>query len=435
MELRKISDKYQQIISLTNYLLVLTVAFSAAFPNRIFNILWVAWLATWLLEGRFLKKSNFSFDKSKIIILMLAGFYVWEAVSILWAEDKKAGFSVLERQMSFLAIVPVALFGVNRYYKTSTILASLVVGVLVSVLSYSMTLLYANNVEYFQNSGDKAFWKGFNAENFSIWISFIKHRLYYNTILVVAIFSLPFLYKKYASRYGKYLTAVIILVAAVAMLAMLYFTGSRSMILALILIMAVAVWRYIDKKHRLWVSLSAFMIVAIGVFVFVEYHPRMKNFKSDDFEALRTGKTDNELIEPRLLIWHAVFENPSDYIAYGLGAGNSTDYLVEKHKANNFPERFVTRKYSAHNQYFAAMMELGLAGALYLIAFFFLYHRFLTGNARRFAFYFSLLIAFNLLTEAMLGRGDGVLTLSFFSLMCIWMEKEQKANSELPEYL
>ncbi len=81
------------------------------------------------------------------------------------------------------------------------------------------------------------------------------------------------------------------------------------------------------------------------------------------------------------------------------------------------------------------MMELGLAGALYLIAFFFLYHRFLTGNARRFAFNFSLLIAFNLLTEAMLGRGDGVLTLSFFSLMCIWMEKEQKANSELPEYL
>jgi hypothetical protein len=109
MELRKISDKYQQIISLTNYLLVLTVAFSAAFPNRIFNILWVAWLATWLLEGRFLKKSNFSFDKSKVIILMLAGFSIWEAVSILWAEDKKAGFSVLERQMSFLAIVPVAL--------------------------------------------------------------------------------------------------------------------------------------------------------------------------------------------------------------------------------------------------------------------------------------------------------------------------------------
>jgi ribonuclease-3 len=60
----------------------------------------------------------------------------------------------------------------------------------------------------------------------------------------------------------------------------------------------------------------------------------MKNFKSDDFEALKTGKTDNELIEPRLLIWHAVFEKPSDYIAYGLGAGNSTNYLVEKEMRN-----------------------------------------------------------------------------------------------------
>lgn len=109
--------------------------------------------------------------------------------------------------------------------------------------------------------------------------------------------------------------------------------------------------------------------------------------------------------------------------------------MVEKYKTNNFPDKFVIRRFGPHNQYFAEMMELGIAGALYLILFLFVFYGSLTGNARRFAFYFSLLIAFNLLTEAMLGRGDGVLTLSFFSLMCIWMEKEQKENKKLSERL
>ncbi len=435
MKLKKIVDKYQQCIGVINYLLVLAVAFSAAFPNRIFNTVWVLWLITWALEGRFLKKSNFSFDKSKIAILMLAVFYVWEAVSIFWAIDKNAGYSILERQMSFVAIVPIALFGVNEYYKTTTIFTSLVVGVLISVLSYSMTLLYLNNVEYFLHAGDKAFWNGFDAENFSNWMSSIKHRLYYTTILAVALFSLPFLYKKYVSRYGKCLTIIILCFVAVMISVMIYFSGSRSMILALILFASIALFRFINKKYSLVIASGIGLIVVTGLYLFITYHPRMQNFKSDDFEALKTGKTTNEMIEPRLLIWHAVFESPSDYVWHGVGAGNSTNYLVEKYKTNNFPDKFVIRRFGPHNQYFAEMMELGIAGALYLILFLFVFYGSLTGNARRFAFYFSLLIAFNLLTEAMLGRGDGVLTLSFFSLMCIWMEKEQKENKKLSERL
>lgn len=435
MKLKKIVDKYQQCIGVINYLLVLAVAFSAAFPNRIFNTVWVLWLITWALEGRFLKKSNFSFDKSKIAILMLAVFYVWEAVSIFWAIDKNAGYSILERQMSFVAIVPIALFGVNEYYKTTTIFTSLVVGVLISVLSYSMTLLYLNNVEYFLHAGDKAFWNGFDAENFSNWMSSIKHRLYYTTILVVALLALPILYKKYVAHYNKYLTAIVLGFVALMILLMIYLSGSRSMILALILFAAIALFRFVNKKYSLLIASGIGLIVVTGLYLLMVYHPRMQNFKSDDFEALKTGKTTNEMIEPRLLIWHAVFESPSDYVWHGVGAGNSTNYLVEKYKSNNFPDRFVIRRFGPHNQYFAEMIELGIFGALYLIVFFVVIYGFCTGNARRFAFYFALLMAFNFLTEAMLGRGDGVLTLSFFLLMCIWMEKEQKENKKLSERL
>lgn len=435
MKLKYITAKYQQVISIINYLLVLAVAFSAAFPNRIFNMVWVAWLIAWVLEGRFLNKSNFSFNKSKTAILMLAAFYVWEALSILWAEDKKAGFSILERQMSFLAIVPIALFGVNHYYKTSTILASLVVGVLVSVLSYSMTLLYVSNFDYFLHEGDNNFWKGFSVNDFEVWLSYIKHRLYYNTVVVIAIFALPFLFKKYAPRYGKYLTITIIVLVALVLLTMLYFTGSRSMILALLLIVSVALYRFIDKRFRVRVVAVVGLIVVLGLYLFVAHHPRMQNFESEDFMVIKTGESTNELIEPRLLIWHAVFDSPKDYYLYGLGAGNSTKYLVEKYKSHEYPAVYADRKYSTHNQYFAAMMEMGVAGALYLIVFFFLFHRFFTGNARRFAFYFAILISFNLLTEAMLGRGDGVLILSFISLLCLWMQNEQDADVRLIKWL
>lgn len=435
MNLSKISNKYTQIAGLTNYLLVLALAFSASFPNRIFNSMWVLWLISWLLEGRFLKKSNFSFNKSKIPVLLLLVFYIWEAISLFWAKDKAAGLSMLEKQMSFVAIVPIALFGVNRYYKTTTILLSVVIGVLVSILSYSMTLLYAYNYEYLISSGDLSLWNGFDTKTFTVWLTNIKHRLYYNTVLVIAIFSLPFLYKKHATKQGKYLTLILTLITAITILAMLYLTESRSIIVALLLIVAIVISRMINKKHRVYVVSGVVLLISIGSYLFVEYHPRMQNFKANDFETLKTGKTTNEFIEPRLLIWHAVFENPQDYLLHGLGVGNSTDYLVEKYLSNGFPEVFATRKYSAHNQYFIATMELGLAGGLFLILFFFLFHRFLRGNARRFGFYFSLLMSFNLLTEGMLGRGDGVLTLCFFALVCIWMQQEQNPNEDKMDFL
>ncbi len=435
MNLARISNKYTQIAGLTNYLLVLAVAFSASFPNRIFNAMWVLWFISWLLEGRFLKKSNFSFNKSKIPVLLLLVFYAWEAISIFWAKDKAAGFSLLEKQLSFVAIVPVALFGVNRYYKTTTILLSLVIGALVSILSYSMTLLYVNNYEYLISAGDLSLWKGFDFIAFTDLLSYIKHRLYYNTILVIAIFSLPFLYKKYAPKHGKYLTLILGLATGTTILTMLYLTGSRSMIMALLLIVSIVFFRMINKKYRVYVVSSVIILLFTGLYLFIEFHPRMQDFKAHDFETLRTGKTTNENIEPRLLIWYAVFESPHDYLVHGLGVGNSTGYLVDKYVKNGFPEIFISRKYSAHNQYFATTMELGLAGGLFLVLFFFLFHRFLKGNARRFGFYFSLLMAFNLLTEGMLGRGDGVLTLCFFSLVCIWMQQEQNPIEDKMDFL
>lgn len=424
-------QKYRQVLGVSNYFLALAVAFSAAFPLRVVNIVWVMWLISWLLEGRFLNKNNFSFDKYKTPVIMLAGFYVLQAISLLWASDQKAGISVIERQMSFLAIVPIALFGVNKYYKTSSILISLVAGVLVSVIAYIMSLLYVNNYDFFIQGGDKSYWKGFSFENFTNWIYLIKHRLYYNTILVIAIFSLPFLYKKFAYRYGRTITYVVIISVAIVILTMIYMTGSRSMILALILIVTVALFRVVNMRYRAIVIVGLITLFFVGVFLFVKFHPRMNDFKSDDFEALKTGKTNNELIEPRLLIWHVVFENANDYYLYGLGVGNSTEFLVEQYKLHNYPEIFQIRKFGTHNQFFSAFMELGIFGAMYLVLVLVLYHRFFTGKARHFAFYFLILMSFNMLTEGILGRLDGVVTLSFFTLLCLWMQAEDNRKLKL----
>lgn len=425
------TNKYRQILGISNYMLALTVAFTAAFPSKVFNIAWTLWLITWALEGRFLSKRNFTIDKSKYPALLLAFFFLWEALSLLWADDINAGISVLERQFSFIAIIPIALFGVNKYYKTRSILASLIIGALVSLIAYYMSVLYVSNYEYFLSGGKKEMWKGFSIDLFENYISIIKHRLYYCSTLIIALFSVFFLQRNGRVRYGKILTLIISATVCSLLLGMIAASGSRSSTFVLAILLSVNILNIFQLKYKIIIVTIIFMLFGITVLLLIKFHPRMSNFSLQDMYILETGKTNKqfEIIEPRLFIWHEAYINIDEYWEVGKGVGNSTSFLIEKYKAKNYPDSFLEKKYSPHNQYLSAFIDLGILGLIFLVAYFFYFHRFFKGRARKFAINLSLLIGFNLITEGMLGRSDGIITISFFTLLCIWMQSEQQSNN------
>lgn len=412
-------------------MLALAVAFTAAFPSKVFNIAWTLWLITWALEGRFLSKRNFSIDKSKYPVLLFGFFFLWEVLSLLWANDSNAGISVLERQFSFIAIVPIALFGVNKYYKTKSILISLIAGTIVAVIAYYMSILYVSNHEYFVSGGKKELWIKFSTDQFESSISLIKHRLYYCTILIIALFSVFFLQKNGRERYGRTLTFIISAAVCALFLGMIFISGSRSSILVLAILLSVNILNIFQLKYKIIIATIVILLFGASALLLLKFHPRMSNFSLQDMYILETGNTDKqfEIIEPRLFIWHEAYINIDEYWGIGKGAGNSTGFLIEKYKEQNYPDSFLDKKFSPHNQYLSAFIDLGVLGFIFLIVYFVYFHRFFKGRARKFAINLSLLIGFNLITEGMLGRSDGIITMCFFTLFCIWMQNELESEN------
>ena len=425
-------NKYQQIVGFLNYMLALSLAFSLSFPGKIMKIFCTLWFISWVLEGRYFNKRNFKTDRSQIPVFLLAGFVIWQLISVFWSQNPSSTLEKTQRQIWFLLIVPVALFGVNQYYKTTTLLFSMIAGAIVSIFVYYTAMLYLTNYEYFVNGGKKELWQGISVNLFVDWNKFIKHHLYYCTILVISAFSLFFLRKKMEGRYGKYITYFALIVVNLLIVAMIFLTGSRISVIILAIMLIFSIYRVSTHKNRIIFATALASFSIILLLLTFKYHPRVSNLKSIDWEVVKTGKNwDAGVTEPRLLIWYSTFKQPADYILHGIGAGNSTDYLMNIYKSNNYPQKFLDRKFGVHNQYLIETIELGILGGIFMILFFLFFSMFYTGKAKRFAIYFSLLYGLSLMTEGMLGRVEGIIIMIFFSLFCIWLQNEENGITEL----
>jgi O-antigen ligase len=135
----------------------------------------------------------------------------------------------------------------------------------------------------------------------------------------------------------------------------------------------------------------------------------MENF---DYKQLLSIRDTNQEGNIRLNIWGAAIETPKDYSLYGLGAGQSFQYLQEKYKEHGFTNYQLL---NSHNQYIEEWIELGIPGLLFFILVWFSLLYCTKDRARKSAFLFVTLYALNMLTDCMFGRFDGI------ALWCLWM--------------
>ena len=91
-------------------------------------------------------------------------------------------------------------------------------------------------------------------------------------------------------------------------------------------------------------------------------------------------------------------QHPEDYLAYGLGAGQSTGYLMKIYQEKGL-DYYYSMRYHAHNQYLEEMMEIGLPGLLMFLIAWLSVVWCSKGEGRRFAFLFFTLFALNMLTD------------------------------------
>lgn len=400
--------KYQSGMGKINYALFLLIVALLPFPQIFLRYTCVAWFVTWFLEGRWLSKPNWQDWRKMLPFFMFGGWYLWKIISGLWADNLNAYSWQLERYMAFGLLVPIGIWGVNKYYNWRYICIVLACSCVLAAGIYAFTLFWVGNADFMNIPLGKVRLKPLTSDFFASKISFIKHRLFLCSVEMMGIMSLLYLRKDIITRLGKIKGCIVIILAIAIMITLIIATGSRASILSGTALLSVwALYKLPVRRVRYKI---AFLLLACGTGLFaLSQHPRMENF---DYEKLFTIRNSDPSHNVRLNIWSVALDHTEDYSLYGLGAGQSFHYLQNKYKEHGFNQY---QRFNSHNQYIEEWIELGIPGLLFFVLAWLSLPYCTQKRARKSAVLLVTLYALNMLTDCMFGRFDGI------ALWCVWM--------------
>lgn len=415
-------ENFTKCMQKVNYGMFWVLMASLPFPRVAMQWCWIIWAVTWLLEFRFLNPKNLQWGKPMIPALFLFGWVVWECVSLIWAKNQVVGGRFPDPHVSLLFFPLIALYGLNDLYDWKKIAKVFVIACVSSFFLYSWLLYWVHNFVY-------VLWDPHSAKLpldltlFDTVFSNIKHRMLYCSALGVAIILLFFLRKDLVKEWGKWPGYVFFLGSLAVLVTAILATGSRANLLTLLALGAVAIVLQI-KRYRALVATTMVALVVAGSLAIWKFHPRMKNLTIDQITNIEEHYHDPHM-QPRVIIWHLALEQPGDYVAKGLGAGNAKGYLAEKFARVDLP-LYIEEEYGPHNQYLQVCMELGfVAMLLFILCWYGMPFCFPKGSpARKFALFFVLFFGINLFTDDNMSRIEGVIYTCSFLLMMSLMAKQ-----------
>ena len=400
--------KYQSGMGKINYALFLLIVALLPFPQIFLRYTCVAWIITWFIESRWFAKPNWQEWRKMLPFFLFGGWYLWNIISGLWADNMHTYSWQLERYMAFGLLVPIGIWGVNKYYNWKHICIVLACSCVLAAGIYAFTLFWVDNADFMNIPLGKVRLKPLTSDFFASKISFIKHRLFLCSVEMMGIMSLLYLRKDIITRLGKIKGCIVIILAIAIMITLIIATGSRASILSGTALLSVwALYKLPVRRVRYKI---AFLLLACGIGLFaLSQHPRMENF---DYEKLFTIRNSDPSHNVRLNIWSVALDHPEDYSLYGLGAGQSFHYLQNKYKEHGFNQY---QRFNSHNQYIEEWIELGIPGLLFFVLAWLSLPYCTQKRARKSTVLLVTLYALNMLTDCMFGRFDGI------ALWCVWM--------------
>lgn len=392
-------NRYRDIISRIHYGFGIAVVALLPFPQICLRYACVLWVISWFMEGRWMHKPK-SIKENPIALpfILFGTWFAWKAISGLWSADHAAWAWQMERYLAFVLMIPMGIWGLNEHYRWQTLGKVLVASCIAAVPAYLLWMLvmyyhpewvpYLNLQEPWSINED---WWAFFAEN----ISQFKHRLFLCSVeLFGAIIAFQLYYKR----------PVVLLPIWAVMLFVIPMTGSRQSILSAVALLIAGLLCCLPAVRRRRYGAA---IVLLGVVLgagLLHFHPRMQEFELSDIKEMRELSSYHDV---RLNIWGAALQHPEEYLAHGLGAGQSSNYLSEKYQAAGF-DYYVYMHYHSHNQYLEELMEIGLPGLLLFLLAWLSIPICAQKEGRFTAILFTILFMLNMCTDCMFGRFCGI---------------------------
>ena len=424
-----------------NFFLFLLLLISLPFPALFARQAYIVWFLFWLLECRWLHKpalvDYIQRQHTKRLLIPIAGtmaLLFLTVLSILWAQDKTETLHSFYRLCSFLPLVCVSLWGVNKYYQPAVIMRTIVLSSVASIGVYLFVYFWLRNPQHTWNAFCQT------PINHIDWLSLnnltlcIKHRLYYTMWLCISIPCLLWLYPDAKQRYGKWEARCLTVLLTAILLIGIYWTGSRQGLInacALFAVMAIlhtpTQW---GKRHipyaKYITSFAMVLCVGVGILCLFTFHPRMKQYSIKQWFVVEETRKDSPSIEPRIAIWFTFFEHSKDIPICGVGVGNASHYMTEKYAEKGW-ERYENRSFSPHNQYLTVWLELGIIIALCFTIFCVATPLCYTGEARHWAIYATIIAMCSMCTENILGKVEGIHFIVITLLIAYLLQSKEPA--------
>ena len=392
--------QHQEITGRINYLLFLVVVALLPFPQTPLRYALVLWAISWLLEGRWLHRPTSPGTNKMIIPFLLFGlWYGWKAVSGLWAPDHAAWGSQMERCMTFALVVPIALWGVNRYYDWRTAGKVLVYSCLIAVPFYIITLtVFYHHPELATIAHGRMAWN-YNLPNWHLFvsdnISVLKHRLF---LCSVELFGACIACQLWKNKWHVLLPSLAVMVSMIPL------TGSRQSVLTAAALLAVGILYAFPRAVRWKYGTGVLLLVMVLGGLVLQMHPRMHDVHLSDISRIREISPEHNV---RFNIWGAALQNPSDYLLYGLGGGQSREYIYEIFHEKGYSYGG-EQHFHPHNQYLTEAMEIGIFGMLLFIAAWLAVPLCASNKGKKTAVLMTVLFMMNMFTDCMFASFCGI---------------------------
>lgn len=420
-------QRYQTYIGQINYLCFLLLMAGLPYSQVFLRYVSVAWIISWALEGRWLKKENIRPMRLMAPFFLFGGWFLWKVVSGLWVTDMDVYLWYLERYMAFGLMIPIGIWGVNAHYNWKHSFMILSLSTVSAAVAYPAIMYWVHNHSFVEGGhGERT---QMTLYYFEENISYIKHRMFLCCAEITGVIATIYVRKDIVKKIGKLYGWLYIVTVILMNSALIICTGSRASIVAAILLIGAAILIHAKPDRKLWAAVILLCLTVVSIFGFVKFHPRMQDFRIDQLSI----KEIQPNRESRLNIWAAALQHTEDYSLKGLGAGETNAYLMKKYEANGLTY-FMAKDFHTHNQYLMEWIEIGIPGMTFFVLCWLALPICILGKGRELAIYLTILGMTNMFTDCLFGKYDGII-IFYMILMTAMLQSTQEIPQNPEEQL
>lgn len=278
-------------------------------------------------------------------------FFILHLTGILYSSNTAFAWSDIGMKASFV-LFPIIFLYYPKSVDWKNFGKSFIAGAVFSII---LCLINAT-ITYWRD--------GFVSNFFDSHLSFLMHRSYWATYLVMAYSLTWFLYNK------KLLPTIISIFLLLLFSLLTFMSGSKMGILILILTtLAWVTYVVLKKKAYVMGALSLLLFLIIGGATYT-YSPQLRTRIQAGMQSLTNtnsiSPTSKESNAARILVWSSAMDEIKEHPIWGVGTGDIKDELYQRNLSNGYTG-VAEMHLNAHNQFLNSYLAIGILGFLTLL--------------------------------------------------------------------